>query len=422
MEEYRPLCLDTAIKMLPDAKLVVISIPGAFAAEEARKALEKNLHVMLFSNHVSLEDEIELKKIAYKKGLLMMGPGCGTAIINARPLCFANTVRRGNIGIIGASGTGIQEVCCNIDKLGEGISQVIGTGGRDLKSDEVGGMMTLMGIEALKNDPDTMVIVVISKPPAESVSKKVISKLKGAGKPCVIAFIGLQPSRQGENLCWAKNLEEAAGMAVAFSKGEDYKPHVFTISDGEVEELVKKETSRMKKGQKYLRGLFTGGTLAHEAMTLFEAEGYEIYSNIQTKSFLFLKDPSISRKHTMIDLGDDVFTVGRPHPMIEPSIRGERLLKEIEDLEVAVILMDIVLGYGSHIDPAGTILESITEAKKRAEKRGGYLSVVTSITGTERDFQNLKEQKERLERIGCVVMPSNAQASMLALKIIKKVT
>jgi hypothetical protein len=124
----------------------------------------------------------------------------------------------------------------------------------------------------------------------------------------------------------------------------------------------------------------------------------------------------------MIDLGDDVFTVGRPHPMIEPSIRGERLLKEIEDLEVAVILMDIVLGYGSHIDPAGTILESITEAKKRAEKRGGYLSVVTSITGTERDFQNLKEQKERLERIGCVVMPSNAQASMLALKIIKKVT
>lgn len=412
--EYRPVSLDTALKMMPDANLLVVSVPGAYAAVEVRKALENGRHVMLFSDNVSLEDEIELKDLAVEKGLLMMGPDCGTAIINGKPLCFANVVRQGDIGIAAASGTGLQEVTCLIDKLGCGISQGIGTGGRDLKDSRVGGMMMLMGIEALKNDPETKVIAVISKPPAEEAAGKVISRLRETGKPCVIHFVGLPAGEPAGNLRFAGSLEETAGMAAALSRGEEYRPRTFSIPESEIEKIVRKETAGMAPRQKYLRGLFTGGTLADEAMIIFEREVGNVYSNNQTR-------PE-SVGHTLVDLGDDVFTVGRPHPMIDPSTREERIGKEAEDPDVALLLLDIVLGYGSHEDPAGAILESLKKAKRKAEERGGYLSVVASIIGTAGDFQDLAEQKKKLESIGCLVMPSNYQASMLALKIIRERT
>jgi FdrA protein len=420
-DDYRPVSLDTAIKMVPDANLVVISVPGAYAAREAHKALEKNLHVMLFSNNVSLEEEVELKKLAKEKGLLMMGPDCGTAIINGKPLCFANVIRRGNIGVVGASGTGLQEVTCIIHRSGGGITQAIGTGGRDLKSSLIGGTMMLMGIESLKNDPDTSVIVVISKPAAEDVAEKVVATLRKTSKSCVIHFIGLEPRKNENNLYFAGNLEETSNMAIALAKGEAYEPHTFTIPEEEVVKIIKTETERMSSTQKFLRGLYTGGTLVDEAMFLFDKRIGEIHSNIQTKPDLILRDPQISQGHTIVDLGDDVFTVGRPHPMIDPSTREERLVKEMKDPEVAVFLLDMVLGHGSHKDPAGAILESLKTAKKIAEDRGGYLSILASITGTEGDFQNANEQKEKLESIGCVVMPSNYQAAMLAVRIIQEV-
>ena len=419
--QYRPGSLHAALQALPGANLVMISLPGVFAAREARRALENNLHVMLFSDHVSLQDEIELKQLAWGKGLLMMGPDCGTAIINGKPLCFANVVRRGNIGLVGASGSGIQEVCCNIDRLGGGISQAIGTGGRDLQSPEVGGIMTLMGIKALKNDSQTRVIVVLSKPPARDVAERVISTLREAGKPCVVHFVGLEGSGQEGNLWFAGNLEETSARALALAKGEEYKPRLFSISHSEVQEIVQKETSKMGKNQKYLRGLFVGGTLADEAMILFEKEGIQIFSNHQTRADLCLKDPRVSKRHTIVDLGDDAFTVGRPHPMIDPSIREERILKEMEDPEVAVLLLDMVLGYGAHADPAGAISESLLRAKEKAGKKGGHLAIVASVTGTAGDFQNLGEQRTKLERSGCLVMDSNAQASRLSLEIIRKV-
>ncbi len=417
-DEYRPVSLDKAVEILPDANLIVVSVPGNYAAREVKKALNKNLHVMLFSDNVSLEDEIELKELAEEKGLLMMGPDCGTAIINGKPLCFANVISSGSIGIVAASGTGLQEVSCSIDKFGSGITQGIGTGGRDLKNSRIGGRMMRMGISALKNDPETKVIVVISKPPAEDAAKKVIADLKETGKPCVIHFIGLKPEADSGNLHYARSLEEAAGMAAALAEGKEYKRRVFTIPEDEVENIAARETEKMNSRQKYLRGLYTGGTLADEAMILFESGIGGIYSNNQTKPELVLKDPHVSEGHTIVDLGDDVFTVGRPHPMIDPSTREERIVKETDDPEVAVMLLDIVLGYGSHEDPAGAILKSLSDAKKKAAARGGYLSVITSITGTKGDFQNMEEQKKKLESIGCIVMPSNYQASMLALKII----
>jgi succinyl-CoA synthetase alpha subunit len=419
--EYRPASLDTALNMVPDANLAIISLPGQYAAREVRKALSRDLHVMLFSDNVSLEDEIELKKLAVKKGLLMMGPDCGTAIINGKPLCFANVVRDGDIGIVAASGTGLQEVFCCIDNLGSGVTQAIGTGGRDLKNTRVGGMMMLLGIEALKKDPRTKVIVVISKPPAPEVADKVIAALKETGKPAVIHFIGLEAKEQRHNLYFAGNLEEAAGMAVSLSRGEVYKSRVFTIPEEKVREIVARESAGISSEQKYLRGLYTGGTLADEAMILFDREIGEIYSNNQVKPELVPADPHVSQGHTIVDLGDDVFTVGRPHPMIDPSTREQRIVREMEDPEVALLLLDIVLGDGSHNDPAGAILDVLKEARSKAEQRGGYLAIIASITGTEGDFQNMAEQQKKLESIGCVVMPSNYQASMLALEIIRKV-
>ncbi len=421
---YRPVSLDTALKMVPEANLLVVSVPGIYAAREVRNALERDLHVMLFSDNVSLEDEIALKKLAVEKGLLMMGPDCGTAIINGKPLCFANVVRPGDIGIVAASGTGLQEVSCCIHALGAGLTQGIGTGGRDLKA--AGGRTMLMGIEALKQDPRTKVIVVVSKPPAKEAAALVTAALEASGKDCVVHFIGLEIPAvdrpgvvKGPGLHYAGNLEEAAGMAVALSRGQAYQPAA--IPEAEVEKLVQMETAGMAPCQQFIRGLYTGGTLADEALFLLDGTVGRIYSNNQTDPDFVPADAHTSREHTIVDLGDDLFTVGRPHPMIDPSTREERIAREMEDPQVALLLLDVVLGYGSHEDPAGAMVTILKEAKERTLERGGYLSILASITGTEADFQNMEEQREKLQSIGCVVMPSNFQASLLAKKIIEKV-
>ena len=420
-EAYRPASLQAAVEHVPDANLAIVSVPGEFAAREVRKALNNDLHVMLFSDNVSLEDEVALKELAEEKGLLMMGPDCGTAIVNGKPLCFANVVRRGPIGVVAASGTGLQEVTCAIENLGEGVSQGLGTGGRDLKSEKVGGRMMLMAIEALKNDESTRVITVVSKPPHESVAEKVITALEKSGKPAVVHFIGLDKRQVEGNVHYAGNLEEAAGLSVSLARGERYEEKTFTIPAADVDRIVTEETRGMSKDQKYLRGMYTGGTLADEAVILLYDTLGGIYSFDSTDDAFILEDPHRSRKNTVVDLGEDVFTVGRPHPMIDPSIRTERMENEGEDPEVALFLIDCVLGYGSHSDPAGAMVPTIKAAKDAAAARGGYLSVVASITGTSGDQQNIQEQKRKLESVGVVVMPSNYQASMLALKIMEKV-
>ena len=420
-KEYRPPSLDAALNVIPQANMAIISLPGEFAAREARKALNRGLHVMLFSDNVSLEEEIELKRVAREKGLLMMGPDCGTAIINGKPLCFANVVRRGDIGIVAASGTGLQEVTCLINRFGKGISQAIGTGGRDLKNEKAGGTMMLMGIEALQKDHKTRVIVVISKPPSEKTAERVVEALKKGGKPAVIHFIGLESGSGSKDLLYAENLEETARIAVALAAGNEYRKQALSLSEEALKNIIERETEKMSSGQKYIRGLFTGGTLADEAIFVLEKSTGEVYSNIQTKPKFILENPHISKNHTIIDLGDDVFTVGRPHPMIDPSTRIERIGKEAEDPEVALLLLDVMLGYGSHPDPAGAMVESIVKAKDKAGTRGGYLSVIASITGTEMDFQNLEDQRNKLESAGCVVMPSNFQASVLASRITERI-
>ena len=418
-----PTSLASALRDQADANLAVISLPGAYAAREARKALESGLHVMLFSDNVSLEDEIALKALSRRKGLLLMGPDCGTAIINGVPLCFANVVKRGPVGVVGASGTGIQEVACLIDRAGSGVSQAIGAGGRDLKNERVGGATTLMGIEALAGDDETKVIVIISKPPAKAVADQAVAALERAGKPAVALFVGATPEvrRDGPVVHFASNLEETAAMAVALANGERYAPRAFTLSDAAIEAIVARETRGLVPAQRYLRGYFTGGTLADEAWIAAHRATGAVHSNNQTDPSYVLADPRRSIGHTVVDLGDDAFTVGRPHPMIDPSARVERMMAERDDGEIAVVVVDVVIGYGSHEDPAGAIAPAVEAMRAAARQRGGYLPVVASITGTAGDPQNFALQKAKLEAAGCVVMPSNYQACALATKIVERI-
>ena len=410
--QMAPRSLEMAIAQTPTStanpNLALISTPGDYAAAEAMKALRLGMNVMLFSDNVGLEDEIALKKLAREQGLLVMGPDCGTAIINGVPLAFANVVRRGSIGCIGASGTGLQQVTCLVDRLGLGISQAVGTGGHDLHA-SVGGITMLAAIEALGRDPQTRVIVLISKPPAPEVSKRVLAAAAKVGKPVVVNFVGADPgSITGRNLHAVKTLEDAAHAAVALAKGR--KPAVRRAAG-------KVPAFRLAAGQRYVRGLYSGGTFCYEASMLLGEMLGDVRSNAPLRASDAIRDPWRSEGHTLIDLGDDVFTRGRPHPMIDHRLRNERILKEADDGEVAVILLDVVLGYGSHADPAAEMAPAIEAARSRAARKKRRIAFVGFVCGTSNDPQDLARQESALLKAGMLLAPSNAQAVMLAAKI-----
>jgi succinyl-CoA synthetase alpha subunit len=421
-DDYCPPTLDSAIRHMPDSNLVIISLPGEYAAAEARRALLSGRHVLLFSDNVSMDDERELKRLAVDRGLLMMGPDCGTAVINHVPLAFANVVQRGSIGIVGASGTGIQEVMSQIDRLGGGVSQVIGTGGRDLKA-EIGGLMMIQGINALGEDEDTRVIVLVSKPPSPGIAERVLEALKKQGKKAVVSFMGGDERRAGDfGFACASTLEDAAFKAVLLDRDEDvHDVPRFTLEEPEIQKIVQDEASRLSRGQKYLRGLFSGGTLCYEALKLFTAEIGDIFSNIPLQQNLKLMDARVLHGHSAVDLGDDEFTSGRPHPMIDSYTRQQMILRQCHDPSAAVLLLDVVLGYGSNTDPAGSLAGHIRMAKEKFTERGQYLPVIASICGTSGDPQDYSGQKKRLEEAGAIVMQSNAQAVRLAIEIIKSI-
>ncbi|GED69327.1 hypothetical protein BRE01_30290 [Brevibacillus reuszeri] len=414
--EIKYATIDSAAKSIPEANLAVISVNGAFAAREARKALENDLHVMLFSDNVSIEDEIALKQFAHEKGLLMMGPDCGTAIIGNVALCFGNAVRKGNIGIVGASGTGSQEVSVRIHDFGGGITQLIGTGGRDL-SEQVGGIMMLDGMKALDEDEATKVIVLISKPPAPSVEEKVLAQIKNCKKPVVVYFIG------GEETAvvaagghFAKTTKEAALKAVVLAGANEDELNKRALNWPLIEEVRAKLTPE----QKYIRGLFCGGTLCDEAMYLAMDTYQDVYSNIQKKPEYKLKNLHESIAHTFLDMGDDDFTNGKPHPMIDPSTRISRFLQEAKDPSVGVIVMDFILGFGSHEDPVGVMLPAIIEAKQLAEKEGRHLEILGYVMGTDLDSPKFEDQVQKLMDAGVTIASSSTNAGLLAREFVAK--
>jgi FdrA protein len=405
-----PRTIKAAAASLPGANLAFISVPGEFAAYEAHKALRAGLNVHIFSDNVPIEDEIRLKELGRRLGLLVMGPDCGTAIIGCVPLGFANAVASGPIGIVGASGTGIQQVTVLIDRYGSGISNAIGLGGRDL-SDRVGGISALMALDALEEDPSTQVIVVISKPPESSTGKKILERIRVCKKPVVVAFLGGDPTIVRGIDQNAENLEEAARMAVELATKKAIPRQAAEYGAGELATIVAGRLEAGGSNRGLLRGLFTGGSLADEAQPILGAILGKVRSNCTKNPALMVSGSGVIDGHAIIDMGDDEFTVGRPHPMIDPSYRAERLVEEWSDPRVAVILCDLVLGYGSHPSPATPLAEAVKRARSLY---GDGVTVVASVCGTEGDPQGLSPQEAILREAGILVLPTNAQAAKLA--------
>lgn len=393
--EWRPKSMRAAVKANPEANLALISVAGDFAAAEARKALRKGLHVMMFSDNVTIADELSLKREAKDLGLLVMGPDCGTAIINGTPLAFANRVTRGDIGIVGASGTGTQEISCLISQGGGGVSQAIGVGGRDLKQ-EIGGITTLMALDALDQDPDTRHIVVISKPPAADVAAKVIQRIAASQKTFTVCFIGAESWELPANAHFAPSLKAAAEQALGGTP-------LFT--DFTPENVAKPAAPQQ------VTGLFCGGTLCAEIQTLFIAAGESVTSNAAIPGASEMGENN--KDHLIIDLGSDEYTQGRPHPMIDPGVRDQVLTDAINNPEVGIVLVDVVIGYGAHEDPAGHLVDSLADAQR------GDTIIIASVTGTDLDPQDRQRQIARLTDAGVLIAPSNADAARLALSCLQ---
>jgi FdrA protein len=435
-----PRSLGAAARRDPDLNLAVLSVPGRHLHYEIAQALQAGLHVFCFSDGLDPAAEAACKRLAAERGLLLMGPDCGTAILDGVGLGFANAVQRGPVGVVGASGTGIQEVTCLLDAAGIGISQAIGVGGRDL-SPEVGGIMTLRALELLAADPATERIAVISKPPDPEVARRVAEAAAATGKPAALAFPGMAdpPSLPG-GVAFAGSLEAAAAWAArvgdamgapgppggAPEGAPEPQPPVGGAPTGRVVDSgtrgdrlstappapasASAESPAVTPGA--IRGLFSGGTLCYEAMAVVADVVGRVASNIPLRPEWRLADSNRSEGHTFVDFGDDALTEGRAHPMIDPGLRNERFRREAADPGTGVVLLDVVLGYGAHPDPAGELAPLIERAL--ADRPGG-LSVVVSLCGAAGDPQGLDGQAAALRAAGALVTRSSAQAARLAL-------
>jgi len=414
-----PFCtLEEALRRQPHSNLVVISVPGEYAAREARRSLERGLNVFLFSDHVPVKDELALKEYAREKGLIVMGPDCGTALIGGKGIGFANAVRRGPIGVIGASGTGVQEFTTLVHHSGSGISHAIGTGSRDL-ADEIGGISLLSALGSLESEPQTKVIVILAKPPGKRTLANILPKIQACSKPVVACFLGETKNFQQEDHSFqvARTLNEAAAAAVQIAAGSEKLP---ILAEPQVSRIrLQGEKAAMKPGQKYIRGVFAGGTFCYQSQQILRDAGIRVSSNIPLEGNSELPNPHSSLKHTLVDMGADEFTSSCPHPMIDSSQRRERILAEAQDPEIAVLLLDFILGFNASADPAGELLQAITRAKEEVGKRGGFLCVVASVCGTDEDFQGFAKQVKLLQGAGAVVFPSNAQSAAFCAALIQ---
>ncbi|MGH7310386.1 MAG: hypothetical protein ACREK6_17010, partial [Candidatus Rokuibacteriota bacterium] len=371
----RPRSIARAARDRPEANLAVVSVPGSHAVNEAGQALAAGLHVFVFSDGVSLEDEIALKRRARERGLLVMGPECGTSIVNGVGLGFANRVRRGPVGLVGASGTGLQEVTTLLHRLGSGVSHAIGTGGRDLH-DGVEGITTLQALALLGGDAATRAIVLVSKPASDRVAARVLDAASGVGKPVIACLLGWR-GRTPPGVQATETLAEAAEAAVR-------------ATGGAAASLPAPPRSR-QKGTGAVAGLFTGGTLCEEARGI-------------------VGDAS-SR---FVDFGAAEFTRGRPHPMIDPALRTTAIAAAGGDGAVGVLLLDFVLGHCAHPDPVGAAAPGIREARASAARAGREVAVVAHVVGTEDDVPSLAAQTQALRALDVTVYPSNRLAALAA--------
>lgn len=418
--------VEGALEAMPDANLAIVSVPGEYARDVTMSFLKKGVHVHLFSDHVPIEHEIELKKYASEHGLLVLGPGAGTSIINGKAIAFANVVKRGSVGIVAAAGTGLQEVSVLLDRVGLGVSQGLGIGGNDVK-EKVGGIMAIDCIRALEADKRTRLIMLVAKPPDRAVLNKITKLIeRETKKPFVACFLGAQeykpPKKLARRLHSTRSLHAAVLEVVRMMKPRALSAAKKKISmkPSELEKLAKKLWNGLNPKQKYVRALYTGGTLMYESLLIYRELIGGVYSNAPLNPKYKLPDPYKSMKHSVIDLGEEEFTAGRAHPMIDPTIRRLRLVEEARDPEVAVILMDFVLGYGSHSDPAGAMLDAIKEAQEIAEEDGRKIVIMGHVCGTRRDLQNLVEQEKKLRKAGVATFPTNALMVVASALVAKR--
>ena len=452
--------IDLALRKMPGTNLVLLSIPGEYVKDISYKLIEQGIHQQIFSDHVAVEDELKIKKQAVTKGVLILGPGAGTSIINGKGIGFSNTISVGPVGIVAAAGTGLQEVACLLDQCEIGVKHGLGVGGNDPK-DKIGGIMMLECLKILEKDDDIKVIAVISKPPSSSVEQKIMEYLTGNGtKKYVLAFIGGQLTTagkrqqeqrrqsQGENFhsetsssvntissgdttadrqtgIIKVNSLTSCVLAIANALGNKHLQRAISQLYTQPEELMnllQREWSKLQSNQKYIRGLYTGGTFTYEAQVILRdiIDIEQIHSNAPIEQIRKLQDSFKSEKHSIIDLGEEEFTKGRPHPMIDPTIRKLRILEEVKDPEVGVVLLDFVLGYGSNPDPVGAIIDELQMAKEIAYREGRYLPVITHVCGTKNDTQGYERSISKLHSVGCVVMPTNVLAVIASALIAQK--
>ena len=418
--------LEDGLRIKPHANLALISIPGEYAAREAMKALESGLNVFLFSSNVSLAEELELKRFTAERGLLVMGPDCGTSLIGGAGVGFANAVRRGTIGAIGPSGAGLQEFTCQVHHAGLGISHAIGAGSHDL-SDEIGGITTLAALDALEADPQTEVIALIAKPPGAATLRRLIERVGTCAKPVVGCFLGARLDSVSEkgSITWARTIDEAALAVVrqCGAKGvrrQEASPPSILLTEQERARAAQAR-SMWAAEQRHLRGVFAGGTFVYQSQQILQEAGFTVYSNAPLDPVYQLEHPDKSQAHTIVDMGDDDYTLGKPHPMIDGAMRRERILAESRDPSLAVLLLDFILGYNAAMDPVGELLDAIIEARQAATRRGGALTVVASICGAEGDPQDLNLQATMLWEAGAIVFRSNALAALFCCELLKPV-
>jgi FdrA protein len=400
--EREPRSLQAVLGGTDDPNVAIVSVAGEYAALEAHKALAAGLHVLLFSDNVGIDEEVALKEHAAGVGRLAMGPGAGTASIGGCGLGFANVVSPGRVGVVAAAGTGAQEVMVLLDRWGEGVSHVIGVGGRDL-SPQVAGRSARLAMRALARDPGTDVIVLVSKPPSLGVARDVVAA--GAGKPVIAALIGLAPGTSVPGAAaLATTLEGAVTDAVRLRGGSP--PSDWSAWRSQVAlSLVD-----LDPGRRTVRGLFSGGTLCYEAQTLLRRWLGDVWSNAPLDDRQ--RVPAPAGAHVCLDLGEEDYTEGRPHPMIDAEARLGPLAEAGEDDDVAVVLLDVVLGYGGHDDPA-SVLAPACAAVARAEGP----RVVVYVLGTDKDPQDLAGQRRTFEEAGCLVAPTAARAALAAAAI-----
>lgn len=401
----RPASVVEALDAHPRANLVSVAVPGPYAAFVAHRALDAGRSVFLFSDNVPLEDEVALKRRAAGLGLLVMGPDCGTAILSGTGLGFANRVARGPVGIVGASGTGIQELSCLLDRLGVGISHAIGTGSRDL-SEAVGGAMTEAGLALLAADAGTRCVAVVAKHPAEGVALRLHGVLSRLGKPVVVRYLGDPPRPAADGVVYASSLDEAAEIAAAWGRGE-------AASRDEARATFRvRLAASPEPGEARLVGLFGGGSLAAEARCVLAARGVETVVPRERLSRTAPFPPG----HLVVDTGDDAYTVGRPHPMVDQTVRCDLVRAAGADPSVRVLLLDLVLGDGAHPDPAPEIVQAVDDA--RGAGRGRPFVVVVSVCGTRRDPQGTARQVQLLGEAGIRVEPTSARSADAAAALL----